>query len=179
LPARLRGVSPKEWADISNPGLNAIVGVRDAAIESGLAHLSQRAVASGRALAIDFGLMAAALILTIAVFVISRNRISQPLTRIAHSLREMSGGKLDLELPRAKCNDEIGAICDALAMFREQSLRVAEVERDPAPGTSRRAPLLSRRQQCATWLTNSRRRSARSSTPFPQRQPILRVQPVP
>jgi methyl-accepting chemotaxis protein len=124
------GVSPKEWADISNPGLNAIVGVRDAAIASGAAHLSQRAAASQRSLAIDLGLMAVALILTIAVFVISRSRISQPLTRIAHALRDMTGGKLDLELPRAKRNDEIGAICDALAMFRDQSLRVAEVERD-------------------------------------------------
>ncbi len=124
------GVTPKQWADISNPGLNAIVGVRDAAISAGAAHLSQRASAAQRALAIDLGLMAAALVLTIAVYLISRNRISVPLTNIAVALRHMTDGKLDLELPRAKRNDEIGAICDALAVFREQSLRVGEIERE-------------------------------------------------
>ena len=124
------GVSPKEWADISNPGLNAIVGVRDAAISAGAAHLSQRASTAQRSLAINLGLMAAALILTIAVYLISRNRVSLPLTRIAETLRQLTDGKLDLELPRSKRNDEIGAICDALAVFREQSLRVGEIERE-------------------------------------------------
>jgi methyl-accepting chemotaxis protein len=133
------GVSPKEWADISNPGLNAIVGVRDAAISAGAAHLSERASNAGRALAIDLALMAAALILTIAVYLISRNRVSVPLTRIAYALRQMTDGKLDLELPRSKRNDEIGAICDALAVFREQSLRVGEIERERAAFEERTA----------------------------------------
>ena len=124
------GLSPKEWADISNPALNSIVGVRDAAISAGSEHLSQRASSAQRALVIDLALMAAALILTIAVYLISRNRVSVPLTRIAHALRQMTDGKLDLELPRSKRNDEIGAICDALAVFREQSLRVGEIERE-------------------------------------------------
>ena len=104
--------------------------MRDAAISAGAAHLSQRASSAQRALAIDLALMAAALILTIAVYLISRNRVSVPLTRIAGALRQLTDGKLDAELPRATRNDEIGAICDALAVFREQSLRVGEIERE-------------------------------------------------
>ena len=36
------GLTGKEWADISNPGLDAIVGIRDAAIAAGAAHLGER-----------------------------------------------------------------------------------------------------------------------------------------
>jgi methyl-accepting chemotaxis protein len=124
------GLSAKEWAEISNPALNAIVGVRDAAILAGAAHLSQRASTAQRSLGIDLALMAAALILTIAVHMISRNRVSVPLTKIAGTLRQLIDGKLDLELPPSKRNDEIGAICEALALFRDQSARVGEIERE-------------------------------------------------
>ena len=38
--AKPLGLSGKEWSDASNPGLDAIVGIRDAAIASGAAHLA-------------------------------------------------------------------------------------------------------------------------------------------
>src|SRR5262245_15022076 len=55
------GVTPKEWADNSNPGLNSIVGIRDAAIAAGTAHLGARLLAAERSLILGFVLLATAL----------------------------------------------------------------------------------------------------------------------
>ena len=56
------GVTPKEWADISNPGLNAIVGIRDAAMAAGTAHLDERLAAAKRGLILESILAAIALV---------------------------------------------------------------------------------------------------------------------
>jgi methyl-accepting chemotaxis protein len=122
------GVTPKEWADNSNPGLNSIVGIRDAAIAAGTAHLRERLFAAERSLVLGLVLFAIALGLTIAVHVISRRRVSLPLTKIADALRQLNDGKLDVEFPKAVRKDEIGAITDALTLFRDQSTRVREIE---------------------------------------------------
>ena len=122
------GVTPKEWADISNPGLNSIVGIRDAAIAAGTAHLGERLAAAQRTLILGVILFAIALGLTITVHVISRRRVSLPLTKIANVLRQLNDGKLDVEFPTTPRKDEIGAITDALTLFRDQSTRVREIE---------------------------------------------------
>jgi len=122
------GVSPQEWADISNPGLNAIVGIRDAAIASGTVHLSERLSAAQRSLILGFILVAVALALTITVHFISRSHVSLPLTKIAGALRQLNDGKLDVEFPTMARKDEIGAINDALTLFRDQTARVREIE---------------------------------------------------
>jgi methyl-accepting chemotaxis protein len=132
--ARPPGLAGKEWAEISNPGLDAIVGIRDAAIVSGAGHLGERLAAAQRSLILDFALVAIALALTITVHFISRSRVSRPLTNIAGALRQLIDGRLDVEFPRTVRNDEIGAINDALTLFRDQSARVREVEQQRAEG---------------------------------------------
>jgi methyl-accepting chemotaxis protein len=126
------GVTPKEWADISNPALNSIVAIRDAAMSYGRAHLDRRATVAQRSFVIDALIAAAAFVLALAVFFISRRRVSAPLGRIATTIGELSQGKLDVEIPAAARKDEIGAITDALSIFRDQSLRMREIEKERA-----------------------------------------------
>jgi len=126
------GLTAKDWADISNPALNAIVGVRDAAMSYGRAHLEQRAATAQRAFVIDAAIAAVAFALTIAVYLISRHRVSLPLGRLASVIGELSQGKLDVAIPASARKDEIGAISDALTLFRDQSLRMREIEEERA-----------------------------------------------
>jgi methyl-accepting chemotaxis protein len=130
--AKPPGLTGREWAEISNPGLDAIVGIRDAAIASGIAHLDGRLSAAQRSLIMDLVLAAIALMLTLTVHFISRSRVSKPLDKIAGVLRQLTDGKLDVEIPTAIRKDEIGAITDALTLFRDQSARVREVEQQRA-----------------------------------------------
>jgi len=126
------GMTGKEWADASNPGLNAIVAIRDVAITFGNAHLEQRLASAQRSLIINCLLVLVALGLTLAVHLISRNRVSTPLTRIAGILSQLTQGKLDVQIDASKRKDEIGIINDALIVFRDQSLRVREIEQERA-----------------------------------------------
>jgi methyl-accepting chemotaxis protein len=124
------GLSGKEWSEASNPGLDAIVGIRDAAISTGAAHLADSHAAALRSLVVNCALVLIALGLTLTVHVISRSRVSAPLGQIAAVLQQINAGKLDVAFPTTRRNDEIGAINDALTLFRDQSLRMGEIERE-------------------------------------------------
>jgi methyl-accepting chemotaxis protein len=124
-PPRIAG---KAWAEISNPGLDSIVGIRDAAIAAGKTHFEQRITAAGRALTMDLLLMAVAIALTAAVHFMSRSRVSRPLTVIAGALRKLTAGEVDVPFPPVRRNDEIGAITLALTQFRDQTIRMRELE---------------------------------------------------
>jgi methyl-accepting chemotaxis protein len=126
--AKPSGLSGKEWADVSNPGLDAIVGIRAAPIAAGTPQLAALLAAAQRALMVNLVLVAVALGLTITVHLISRSRVSRPLTEIAAALKQLNEGRLDVEFARTRRNDEISAINDALTLFRDQSLRMREIE---------------------------------------------------
>ncbi len=126
------GLAGKEWSDISNPALNAIVAIRDGAISAGAAHLDARVSSLQNAMSRDLGMSLVALMLTLAVLVIARSRVSAPLMKIAKALEGIAGGRFDVEVPAAARSDEIGAIASAVAAFRDQSLRVKEIERERA-----------------------------------------------
>ena len=79
IAAKPLGLSGKEWSDASNPGLDAIVGIRDAAIATGAAHLEQSHSAALRSLIVNCALVLIALGLTVTVYFISRSRVSTPL----------------------------------------------------------------------------------------------------
>jgi len=130
--AKPLGLSGKEWSDASNPGLDAIVGIRDAAIASGAAHLQESHAAALRSLIVNCALVLIALGLTVMVYVISRSRVSRPLGQIAAALKLINQGRLDVEFATTRRNDEIGAINDALTLFRDQSLRMREIEQQRA-----------------------------------------------
>jgi methyl-accepting chemotaxis protein len=126
------GLSGKEWSEASNPGLDAIVGIRDAAITTGAAHLDHSHAAALRSLVVNCALVLIALALTLTVYVISRSRVSAPLGQIAAALQQLNEGKLDVAFATTRRNDEIGAINDALTLFRDQSLRIREIEQQRA-----------------------------------------------
>ena len=132
IAARPLGMSGKEWSDASNPGLDAIVGIRDAAIASGAAHLQESHAAALRSLIVNCALVLIALGLTVMVYVLSRSRVSTPLRQIAAALQQLNDGRLDVAFAKTRRNDEIGAINDALTLFRDQSLRMREIEQQRA-----------------------------------------------
>jgi methyl-accepting chemotaxis protein len=107
-------------------------GIRDAAIASGAAHLQESHAAALRSLIVNCALVLIALGLTVMVYVLSRSRVSTPLRQIAAALQQLNDGRLDVAFAKTRRNDEIGAINDALTLFRDQSLRMREIEQQRA-----------------------------------------------
>lgn len=70
-----------------------------------------------------------ALVLGVLAVVVIRSRIIAPLTAITGTMRRMSGGQLELVVPCQERRDELGAVANALEVFRQNSLearRLAE-----------------------------------------------------
>ena len=131
--AKPLGLSGKEWSDASNPGLDAIVGIRDAAIATGAAHLAgkprRRAAVADRELRSGADRARPDASPSISSRAAACPRRSR---QIAAALKQLNDGRLDVEFAKTRRNDEIGAINDALTLFRDQSLRMREIEQQRA-----------------------------------------------
>jgi hypothetical protein len=158
IAAKPLGLSGKEWSDASNPGLDAIVGIRDAAIATGAAHLQESHAAALRSLIVNCALVLIALGLTVTVYVVARSRVSTPLGQIAAALKLVNEGRLDVEFARTRHRQD------------RRDRRAHPVPR-PEPAHARdRAAARGRRAQAADDRNSAladafRARSAASSAP--------------
>lgn len=76
--------------------------------------------------------MAGFILLFVAIAFISR-AITRPLRTLADTTREIARGNLDIELPEAACNDEIGALTNS---FRDMKVALKEYIADLAATTA-------------------------------------------
>ncbi|WP_152658846.1 methyl-accepting chemotaxis protein [Devosia chinhatensis] len=87
------------------------------------------------------GGIAAALILgSIFAWVIGSS-VSSPLARLTGAMGELTSGRLDVDVPHAERADEVGAIARALAVFKANAVRIAELAGEEE---GRRAATLAR-----------------------------------
>ena len=56
--------------------------------------------------------------------------VALPISRTARSMRSLASGELDVEIPGLGRRDEIGEIADAFQLFRENTIRKVNEERD-------------------------------------------------
>ncbi|NCC21432.1 MAG: methyl-accepting chemotaxis protein [Alphaproteobacteria bacterium] len=81
---------------------------------------------------IVLGAILAAVTLSLLLAVISR-AVTGPIRQIAAALKEIAEGNLDVKIPATDREDEIGEIANAVASFREMSIKAREtVEREKA-----------------------------------------------
>ncbi|MEX4005984.1 methyl-accepting chemotaxis protein [Neoaquamicrobium sediminum] len=65
--------------------------------------------------------------------------VALPISRTARSMRALASGELDVEIPGLGRRDEIGEIADAFQLFRENTIRKVNEERDAAEARQREA----------------------------------------
>ena len=97
--------------------------------------------AMGRAVAIA----AALLLVIVAVLVLALGRlVSRPIARVTAVMQSLAEGDTDIHIPGLRKRDEIGAMARAVAVFRDNSLRIRQMAEETAE-QERRAEAEKRR----------------------------------
>jgi methyl-accepting chemotaxis protein len=85
--------------------------------------------AMGRAVAIA----AVLLLVIVAVLVLALGRlVSRPIARVTAVMQSLAEGDTDIHIPGLRKRDEIGAMARAVAVFRDNSLRIRQMAEDTA-----------------------------------------------
>jgi diguanylate cyclase (GGDEF)-like protein len=90
-------------------------------------------VASGRTLVWNIVLASGILLaVMVAIALFAARAFVRPVPVLANVMRRMANTDLDCEIPYAEWNNEVGGIARALAVFRDQALEKARVEKKAA-----------------------------------------------
>ncbi|MDC7785650.1 methyl-accepting chemotaxis protein [Rhodoplanes sp. TEM] len=75
-------------------------------------------------------------LITLAVAIAIARSITGPLRRMTNAMKDLAGGRLDVEVPGVGRNDEVGAMAEAVAVFKTNAIerRRLEAERKEAEG---------------------------------------------
>src|SRR5450755_2164441 len=127
------GFVPYEWPkpgfDRPQPKLSYVVGFApwDWVIGTGvyIDDLSAQTWASARRSLIAAGLV---LLLTLAVSEFVARGITRPLQRMTGAMKDLAGGKLDVEVPGIGRRDEVGEMADAVEVFKNNASARRELE---------------------------------------------------
>ncbi len=129
---RTLDVSGSALQQENGPRLNAIVDVGETALRVLARRAGEEDRAARRALLLHGLVLAAALALTGAGFVIASRRISRPIQRMAAAMRRLAAHDLAVDIPGAGRGDEIGEMAGAVTVFRDTMIegdRLVETQR--------------------------------------------------
>lgn len=124
------GMNPAEFAARYVPDMDAIVALRDAQLAEAEQHSLEARKRSRESLTWLAGLTTLLMALVLAMLLIIRQRVVQPLTQAAEALHAMGRGDLSPALPEPRANDEIAAIIGGIEALRRQSRTRIDLERE-------------------------------------------------
>jgi methyl-accepting chemotaxis protein len=107
--------------------LNLIVDVANAALDEMVAQASARHGQANIALVFSILLMVIAVILTVSGLLIVSRHISAPLLNMTGAMRRLAGHDLAVEIPGVGRADEIGAMAEAVQVFKENAIRADQL----------------------------------------------------
>jgi methyl-accepting chemotaxis protein len=127
----------EDWLGLSNAALASLVGIRDAALGLGVAHLEDVIADAREAVVLHLALASLAVGLGVLTYRRAGLRVLRPLGQIVTALGEVAKGSADLVLPRSwRSDDEIGTIVQAVRGLAEETAArerlAAEQEREVA-----------------------------------------------
>jgi signal transduction histidine kinase len=121
-------MTAREWLRLSDPGLNSITAISQAALDLARSHAQTQVVAAGRALAVALALMALSIGLACFMAVYVLQRVIWPLTVLARSMAAVrAGGNVQISIFE-KRRDEIGQFARTLKTFQESVARARRLE---------------------------------------------------
>jgi methyl-accepting chemotaxis protein len=116
-------ITGQQWLQLTNPALDSLVKIKDAAVEVTADHAEASIARATWQLALA-GLLA---VVGLAVFVLSiwivAYRVVRPLTGMAAVMRRLADGDRSVEVPSLARQDEIGDMAAAVAVFRDNAVK--------------------------------------------------------
>jgi methyl-accepting chemotaxis protein len=140
------GQTSDEYATNAVSKLTGLLGVAEAALDVARKHAARHQSAAVRKLALEFALIAAALVLAIGMMVLISRRVTRPLHVIQGAMKRLADGDLDTEVTFAERRDEIGALAGTMQVFKDsmrqaKRLRAEQKETEARAAAARKAEM--------------------------------------
>jgi methyl-accepting chemotaxis protein len=123
-------IAGRAWVQTSNPGLESLMVVANTAVD--LAQDAAEQAANGASIRFGYqSLLVAGTILIglLGLFIIRRNVI-KPIVSLTRVMRELAAGNTRVEIPTANRQDELGAMAEAVEVFKSAAIENARLQRD-------------------------------------------------
>ncbi|HYD30558.1 MAG TPA: ATP-binding protein, partial [Azospirillaceae bacterium] len=111
-----------EWWHEASLFIDALRRVQDASIAHTAVYTAQLSDAAARDFAFAIALLILDLLVTAATFTIIHRRIVLPVKRLTQAMVQLAEDDLSTEIPHPGHPDEIGAMADAVAVFKRSAL---------------------------------------------------------
>ena len=142
-------MSVQQWFDVSNPALELIVRIKDAAVDVTAEHAAMKAGSTKMRLIFVIALTAIGIAIGMfSIWVVSR-RVARPLAAMTTAMRRLAGGDSSIDVPALSRDDEIGEMARSVQVFRENAIKAEAVAADQDAERLKK----ERRQQAIDSLT--------------------------
>lgn len=121
------GMTAAEFAKAYVPRMNAILNLRDVAVESISGRIAEIDSHSRQSLIIGWTLALVVILSIVVSFLLIHWRMTRPLGQISQAMRKLAGGDDQVVLPPIRRDDEIGEVVQALSGLSEV-VRARELE---------------------------------------------------
>jgi methyl-accepting chemotaxis protein len=121
--------------------LQTILGLRDAALKVALAEADSEKVKAETNLMFALGAIVLVVLVIGGVAVLFSRRVVSPLVTITGRVGDLASGRRDIEIPYRERTDEIGAMAQAVEVFRQNAIAAERVQQEAAEGRLREAEL--------------------------------------
>jgi methyl-accepting chemotaxis protein len=130
-------MTANQWSPITVGRMGSAVKVAEAALDAAKEHAQAQHSAAVGSLALQLGLLAAAIVLTFGAMTMVSRRVIGPLHTIRDAMLKVAGGDLSVATGYGERQDEIGALDGALETFKQQAkekVKIEEQERERNAG---------------------------------------------
>ncbi len=127
------------------PSLQSILAVRDEALRAAVAGAEARRASARNTLIIAIGAMVLVVLVVGGVVIGFTRRVVTPLTSMTGVVGRLAGGERDVTVPYQQRSDEIGAMAQAVEVFRQNAIETERLQQEAADSRHREAE--SRREQ--------------------------------
>ncbi|HEY5793592.1 MAG TPA: HAMP domain-containing protein, partial [Bosea sp. (in: a-proteobacteria)] len=131
-------VSVDQWRSEIVPALEGIAAVANTALDQAIALANAAAREAFVAIAEYAAILLACFLIAIAGYVVVRSRVTTPLAQMTTSMTRLADGDLATALPRIDRQDEIGAMASALSVFRDNLVKMRDLEQQEREASARR-----------------------------------------
>ena len=142
-------MSVQQWFDVSNPALELIVRIKDAAVEVTTEHAAAKASTTELRLILVIALTIIGIAISaFSIWIVSR-RVARPLLAMTSAMRRLAGGDHSIDVPALSRDDEIGEMARSVQVFRDNAIKADAVQADQEAEHQKK----ERRQQTIDTLT--------------------------
>ncbi len=126
-----------QWSPLNTPRQADLVAVADRTLDMARDHAGARYASAQRSMFLQILLLVGALVFAVASMVAVRRWVITPLRLIRDAMLKVAGGDLSSDLAVPARKDEIGALAEALATFRQNAIEKQRIESEQRMQDSR------------------------------------------